>query len=266
ALRLGVAGLPAAGWTSDGVVLAPYDPMFINVASGWLAAPAASQAAVAHDASSGAFIVASQGVTNGTELVFHNTLRHVDGVGQPAEGWGSEGVNLGDVYASGVPDPGAQGSLRAVADHQGGVFAGVPFFASEFTSAMTFSRRSPAGEPLPGGVGAAQLGIEYTSRGDGGMFVAAFKPSGAQSMYESDAYISVGQSSPGASFYESKTSYSATRYGDIGLTATADGGAIFAWSQLIDRQGVYAIRLGQTGPVTGVTPTPVIGAPSLRVR
>ena len=264
--RLAANGLPASDWTTDGVVLAPYDPTFMNFAPGWLAAPAASQTAVAHDASGGAYIVASQGLTDGSDLVFHNTLRHVDALGQPAEGWGEEGVNLGDVWASGVPDPGAQGSLRAIADHAGGVFTGLPFFASEGTAVMTFSRRSPAGEPLPGGVGADQRGIEYAPRGDGGMFVASFKPSGATNMYDGDAYVAVSQSSPGAAFFESKTSYSATRYGDIGLTATGDGGAIFAWSQLIDRQGIYAIRLGQAGAVTGVPPTPAVGPPSLRVR
>jgi len=264
--RLGGAGLPAEGWTSDGVALATYDPAFIDLSPGWQAAPAASQTAVAHDAAGGVFVVASQGVSNGDALVFHNALRHVDGLGQPAEGWGAEGVNLGDVYASGIPDPGAQGSLRAVADHLGGVFAGLPYFGSESTAGMTFSRRSPAGDPLPGGVGAEQRGIEYAPRGDGGMFVAAFKPSGATNMYDGDAYIAVSQSNPGVGFYESKTSYSATRYGDVGLTATGDGSAIFAWSQLIDRQGVYAIRLGQAGAVTGVPPAPVFGGQSLRVR
>jgi hypothetical protein len=266
AQRLGGAGLPAEGWTSDGVMLAPYDPTFINLAPGWQAAPAASQTAVAHDAANGAFIVASQGVTDGEQLIFHNALRHMDGVGEPAEGWGAEGVNLGDVYANGIPDPGAQGSLRAFADHLGGVFAGLPYFASEFTAGMTFSHRSPAGEPLPGGIGAAQHGIEYAPRGDGGMFVASFKPSGATSMYDADAYVAVSQSNPGAGFFESKTSYSATRYGDIGLTSTGDGGAIFAWSQVLDRQGVYAIRLGQAGAVTGVPPPPVFGVNDLRVR
>ena len=264
--RLGDAGLPAEGWTSDGVTLGTYDPSFIDLAPGWQVAPAASQTAVAHDAAGGAFVIASQGASNGDALVFHNALRHVDGVGQPAEGWGAEGVNLGDVYANGVPDPGAQGSLRAIADHMGGVFAGLPYYGSESTAGITFSRRSPAGDPLPGSVGAEQHGIEYAPRGDGGMFVAAFKPSGAASMYDADAYISVSQSNPGVGFYESKTSYLATRYGDIGLTATGDGGAIFAWSQSIDRQGVYAIRLGQAGAVTGVPPTPVFGGPSLRVR
>jgi hypothetical protein len=265
-LRLADAGLPESGWTSDGVVLAPYDASFMNASPGWYESPAASQSAIARDDQGGAYVVASQGVTDGSTLIFHNRLRRVDGLGQPALGWGAEGVDLGDVYASGVPDPGAQGSLRALADHEGCVFAGLPFFASEATAMMSFSRRSPAGDPLPGGVGADQRGIEFAPRGDGGMFVASFKPSGATSIYDGDAYIAVSQSAPGAGFYESKLSYSATRYGDIGLTATGDGGAIFAWSQSIDRQGVYAIRLGQAGPVTGVPPTPVIGAPSLRVR
>ena len=98
------------------------------------------------------------------------------------------------------------------------------------------------------------------------MFIAAFKPSGATSPYDGDAYIRVSQSGGGASFFESKVSYSATRYGDIGLTATGDGGAIFAWSQLIDRQGVYAVRLNPAGVVTGVPPATINGPPSLRLR
>jgi len=265
-LRLGDGGLPASGWTSDGVELASYDPAFLNLAPGWQAAPGASQTAIARAGDGGAYVLASQGISDGQGLVFHNALRHVDALGAPAEGWAPEGVDLGDVYASGIPDLGAQASLRAVADQHGGVFTGLPYYASEATTGMSFSRRSPTGEPLPGGVGGDQRGIEYASRGDGGMFIASFKPSGATGPYESDAYVSVGQSSPGAGFYESKTSYYATRYGDIGLTATGDGGAIFAWSQLIDRQGIYAIRLGQAGAVTGVTPTPVVGPPSLRVR
>ena len=265
-MRLAANGLPASGWTTDGVVLAPYDAFMNNTALGWYGAPAASQTAIAHDADGGAFVVASQGVTDGTDLIFHNALRHVNGLGAPAEGWGADGVNLGDVYASGVPDPGTGGSLQAIADHLGGVFTGLPFFASEGTAMMSFARHSATGDPLPGGVGADQRGIEVATRGDGGMFIASFKPSGANGPFEADAYISVAQSSPGAGFYESSRSYAATRYGDIGLTATGDGGAIFAWSQLIDRQGVYAIRLGQAGAVTGVTPTPVVSPPSLRVR
>ena len=119
---------------------------------------------------------------------------------------------------------------------------------------------------LPGGIGADQSGLEYAPRGDGGMYIAAFKPSGAAGPYEADAYILVAQSGGGASFFESKTSYSAIRYGDVGLASTGDGGAIFAWSQLIDRQGVFALRLNPAGVVTGVPPTAINGPPTLRMR
>jgi hypothetical protein len=98
------------------------------------------------------------------------------------------------------------------------------------------------------------------------MFIATFKPSGATGPFEADAYIRVSQSTPGTSFFESKGSLSATRYGDVGLTATGDGGAIFTWSQLIDRQGIYAIRLNPAGVVTGVPPATIKGPPSLRLR
>jgi hypothetical protein len=266
ALRLGDAGLPASGWTGDGVVLAPYDATFVNHTVGWYPAPAASQVAIARDGGNGAFVVSSQGISDGTSLVFHNSLRRIDGTGAPFEGWTLEGVDLGDVWTSAASHPGSGASLQAIYDHQGGVLTGLPFFASEATAMMSFSHRSPAGEPIPGGVGADQLGVEFSPRGDGGMFIASFKPSGASGPFEADAYISVSQSAPGAGFYESKPSNGATRYGDVGLTATGDGGAIFAWSQLVDRQGIYAIRLGQAGAVTAVPPTPVIGAPSLRVR
>jgi hypothetical protein len=124
-----------------------------------------------------------------------------------------------------------------------------------------YSRIGPDGGPLSGGIGSDQRGQETAARDDGGMFIASFKPSGATGPYESDAYIGVAQSG-GASFYESKGSYYATRYGDIGLAATDDGGAIFAWSQLIDRQGVYAIRLNPSGIVTEVPPLSV--APGFR--
>jgi len=268
ALRVTSAGLPASGWTSEGVLVTPYDVEFMNHVLNAGLQPSSFVAAT-HDDGAGAYVVLAQGTWTGDALSFHASLRHLDGVGAPAPGWTSDGVALGDFDLMGAPfSPlfDAASSVRAVADQRGGVLAGVPFFGSEFLAATSFSRLSPAGEALPGGISADQRGLEFAPRGDGGMFIASFKPSGATGPYEADAYIAVSQSSPGTGFYESKGSYSATRYGDIGLTATGDGGAIFAWSQLIDRQGIYAIRLGQAGAVTSVPPTPVIGLPSLRVR
>ena len=269
-IRLSEAGLPAPGWTADGDVLGPFLRTFPDATypDPGEPAPAGSQVAVAHDDAGGAYIVSRQPSFNALtlEYSFQNVLRRVDAVGYSAPGWPLTGVTLSDGPEYIPEAPTAEAAVRAIADDRGGVLSGLPFYASEFTSGMGFSRRDAAGGPLPGGVDGAQNGIEFAPRGDGGMFIASFKPSGATGPYEADAYIAVSQSSPGAGFFESKVSYSATRYGDIGLTATGDGGAIFAWSQLIDRQGIYAIRLGQAGPVTGVPPTPVIGPPSLRVR
>jgi hypothetical protein len=134
------------------------------------------------------------------------------------------------------------------------VLAGFPQFASEFTATFGFQHRSASGAGLPGGASADQRGVEVAARDDGGLWMASYKPSGATGPYEADAYIAASASDPGGSFYESVPSYYATRYGDVGLAATGDGGAIFAWSQLIDRQGVYAVRLSPAGVVTGVPP------------
>ena len=265
-LRTTPSGAPATGWTSSGVELAPYDPAFMFATPGWLTTPRAAQVAVAHDGGDGAFVLDAQGDASSGALLFHPTLRHVDGGGTSFSGWTPTGLDMGDIFTGGMPDPGAPASLRAFADGLGGVYAGLPWFASEFTAAFSFARFDPAGATVAGGIGTNQQGIEYAARGDGGMFIASFKPSGATSIWDGDAYVSVGQSS-GATFFESKTSYSATRYGDIGLTATRDGGAIFAWSQLIDRQGVYAVRLNPAGVVTGVPPQfPSFPKPALSAR
>jgi hypothetical protein len=56
-----------------------------------------------------------------------------------------------------------------------------------------------------------------------------------------------------------------TWYGDIGLAPTSGAGAIFAWSQVHERQGVFARRFTRAGEVTGVPPGgPVAGALRLR--
>lgn len=257
-VRLTPAGAPASGWSNLGTVLASHHPL-----AGYLTVPA-QQVAVAADGADGVFVVASDSegdYTNG--FVFHNTLWRVDGAGSSFAGWGPAGVSVGDLFASGVVIVDEPASLRALADGRGGVHVGLPWFASEFTAIMVFTRFDPAGLSISAGLGTDQRGLEYAARGDGGLFIASSKPSGASGPYEADAYISLAQTD-GAAFFESKRSFLDIRYGDIGLTATRDGGAIFAWSQRIDRQGVYVVRLGPAGVVTGVSPT--VGAASLRLR
>jgi hypothetical protein len=173
---------------------------------------------------------------------------------------------VGGLGDSGWSDLGEFASLRAFADGRGGVFAGIPGYATEGISFIQFTRRSRHATVEPGGITVNQYGLEVASRGDGGMFATTFFPNGPYGPYSPSAYILATQSAPGTYFSEWHDEPLLDWYGDVGLTATGDGGALFAWSQVRDRYGVFAIRLGQAGVVTGVPPPPVIGAPSLRVR
>lgn len=259
-LRLNTAGLPAAGWTSSGLLLAPFEPLNTGLAT----SAGGQQLALTRDGADGVYVVDAIGVPNGSGgMMPQQTLRHFDGSGAAFGGWDPAGVDLGPVTGATEFSFTAPASMRALADGRGGVYVGLPFFASEFTAMLNFSRFDALGGAQLGGIGTNQGGLEYALRSDGGMFIASFKPSGATGPFEADAYVGVSQSD-GASFFESAPSASLTRYGDIGLSATRDGGAIFAWSQLIGRQGVYAIRLNPAGVVAGVEPH--LGPASLRLR
>ncbi len=250
--RLTPAGLPSTGWTFDGVSLATFDGQLLWT-SPWQPVPASSLVDVARDGADGAFVLANKLVDAGDGYAIAS-LRRVDGAGQPSPGWPPEGITISGWGMPGVGDAGANASLRVLPDHNGGALAGFPMFGSEFTATFGFEHRSASGAPLPGGASADLHGMEFAARDDGGLWMASYKPSGATGPYEADAYVAASASDPGGGYYESKPSYYSTRYGDVGIGSLPDGGAIFAWSQLIDRQGIYAVRINPAGVVTGVPP------------
>jgi hypothetical protein len=264
--RLTSAGLPKAGWTVEGISLAEFHGELLSTPGQlgyeWHPVPAGALVAVASDGADGAFVLASSLVDDGNQVTASPSLRRVDATGQPSTGWSAAGISIGGWGLPAAWDAGANASLRALPDTDGGVLAGFPMFASEFTATFGFQHRSASGASLPGGASADQRGVEVAARDDGGLWMASYKPSGATGPYEADAYIAASASDPGGSYYESKPSYYSTRYGDVGLAATGDGGAIFAWSELIDRHGVYAVRVNPAGAVTGVPPLAV--APGFR--
>ena len=252
-VRLTPAGVPSPGWTAPGVSLEAIDLSYVNVLPGWSWYPPNSQVAVANDGGLGAFVLSGHGVVVENESAWmHNYLRHVDDTG--AAFAGSEVVDIGGYTYGGPTPPEARASLLAIADGRGGLYTGAPWYATEFTEMVEFEQRTALGEATGTEALADQRGLEHAIRSDGGLFTATFKPSGATGPFEADAYIAVGQSPSGTGFFESLGSGAAIRYGDVGVASTADGGAIFAWSQSIDRQGVYAIRLNPGGQVTGVPP------------
>jgi hypothetical protein len=266
-VRLTSAGLPAAGWDGHGVSLMPFRGDLLIYSSAWGPEPGMSLAAVANDGGGGAFVVSADMEEDaGGVSTSAPHLLHVASDGSPATGWAPGGISLGASGYAPDQDPGAGASLRALADGLGGVFAGTPGFYSEGTSVLTFGRWSGAGTALPGGIGADQLGLEYASRGDGGMYVASFYPTGPTSIWSPKAFVRAAQSDPGEGFFEYHDTPVVQWFGDVALAATGDGGAVFGWSQVIERFGIFAVRLGPAGQVTAVPPAPIHGPPSMRLR
>jgi hypothetical protein len=267
--RFTSAGFPAPGWGTHGVSLAPFRGDRLSLSPTWGPTPRFGLVAVASAGDAGAFVMRTVVSDEGPGIQLPEfRLVRVSGEGTIAPGWAPDGIVVGglDFLGFGPEDLGAEASLRALPDDRGGVFAGVPGYATEGLSYMSFTRRSSAGTAEAGGITTDQHGLEVASRGDGGMFAATFFPTGPYGPYAPNAYIAASQSAPGEDFLEWHDQPVISWYGDVGLTATGDGGAIFAWSQERERFGIFAIRLGPAGVVTGVPPVPGIGAPSLRVK
>jgi len=262
------AGLPASGWDARGITLAPFRGDLLTNSGEWGPTPEMGLVAVANDSGTAAFVMRAVVTGDGAEVIQLQEFRlvRVLGDGAIAPGWAPDGLFVGGLDLNAWPDLGVSGSLRALADGRGGVFEGVPVYGTEGYSAIAFTRRSGSGAVQPGGITTGQYGLEIASRGDGGMFAATFFPSGPYGPYSPIAYITATQSAPGGYFTEWHDEPVLDWYGDVGLASTGDGGAIFAWSQVRERLGVYAIRLGPAGAVTGVPPTPVTGPPTLSVR
>ena len=254
--RVTAAGLPANGWDAHGVSVAPFRGDLVVQSPEWGYAPNMSLAAVANDGATGAYVLYGDFADPGGGPLWPAfRLARVDQAGAPAGGWAPGGIAV--THATGLAptsDPGATWSLRALADGMGGVHAGLPGFYSH-GSAFQFLRVSGAGATVASeGVGDMKS-LEFAPRGDGGLFLASFWPNGPTGPYQPAAHIRAEQSDPG-------TGYSAWHpepweywYGDIGISATGDGGAIFAWSQVNMDYGVFAVRMNPSGLVTGVPPT-----------
>jgi hypothetical protein len=266
-VRLTSAGLPLAGWDAHGVSLMPFRGDLLTYSPAWGPEPGMSLVASADDGGSGAFVLGSDIVADaGGVHAAAAHLLHVAGDGSTAGGWPAAGITLGGSGYAPNSDPGADASLRAMADGRGGVFAGTPGFYTEGVSVLAFEHWSGAGTALPGGLTAYYLGFDYASRGDGGMYIASFYPTGPTSYFSPNAFISAAQSAPGEGYLEYHDTPVVQWYGDVALAATGDGGAIFGWSQVNERFGIFAVRLGPAGQVTAVPPAPIQSPPSMRLR
>src|SRR5262245_5923235 len=252
--RLTAGGMPETGWDAHGVSVAPFRGDLLATSPDWDLAPHMSLAAIAHDGGTGTYLVYSQ--ITGEEpnaIALSYRLARLNQAGAPAAGWPADGQPLSPGGATSYGDPGATYSLRALADESGGVQAGLPAFFTHGTM-YELRRVSGTGTTLASTFAGDTRALEYVARTDGGLYLASFWPNGPLGMYQPNAYIRAEQSSPGQGFLEWHTEPS-TWYGDVGLSSTGDGGAIFAWSQVQERFGVFAVRLNPSGVVTGVPPS-----------
>src|SRR6185436_383804 len=88
----------------------------------------------------------------------------------------------------------------------------------------------------------------------GGLVVGSYFPHGPSGLYQPNAFVGLNQTAPGGSFIEWHDDPVVDWYGDVGLATTGDGGSIFAWSQVRERFGIFAIRMNPAGQVTSVPP------------
>ena len=148
-------------------------------------------------------------------------------------------------------------SLRALADDQA-ASRRVPGYATEGLSYVSFAAARPQGRRTwqdhhgPVRAGDREPGTGHVR----GHVLSNGWPLCPERLHRAS------QSAPGEGTAGGTTGV-ITWYGDVGLTGTGDGGAIFAWSQERERFGIFAIRLGQAGPDQRAAHS-VIGAPCAR--
>jgi hypothetical protein len=87
------------------------------------------------------------------------------------------------------------------------------------------------------------------------VYLAEYYPKGPSQTHEPFPYLRVVQSLAPASwsdFHELHEVVFIPWYGDIALAESGDGGAVFFWSQVTERFGLFARRFNNAGEVTSV--------------
>jgi hypothetical protein len=211
-------------------------------------------AAVTPDAQGGAFVAFGEVEESPFGLGASDRVQRVGAAAAIAPGWPAGGIGTPPLAGfPAVDGSSAATSLALFSDLTGGAFVGRPG-TYDHGSDYGFKHVDAGGGSLGEDVRVFADRVESQPRGDGGVVVASFFPTGPYGPYSPAAYLQVGQSDPGGWFSEYHDQPVIEWYGDIGLTTTGDGGSIFAWSQVHERLGIFAIRMNPAGIVTGVPP------------
>jgi hypothetical protein len=251
--RLTSAGLNAAGWPAEGVSFGSFQRELLG------SPVKASLLALSPDGRGGVFLTIGNpiGTEPGWGAILETRLYRLQGSGESASDWPAEGKVA-------TPAPPYYTEFGATPDYSYGIFddtrdgalAGFPQFGIHNGSNVSFVRCDETGQFDSGvAASASPVGHEVAGSGSGGYFVASFYPTGPLGPYQPYAFLAVRNTNPG---WNGWTEYHweccATYYGDIGLAATQDGGAVFFWSQVLERIGLFARRFNPAGEVTAVEP------------
>ena len=257
--RLTAAGLDAAGWTLDGVSFGTFRGDLVPLSS-WQKL-VSSAIGLSPDGRGGVFLFIGKitGFDSFQNLATMDvSLRRLLGDGTSDPSWPAEGRTFsnGPAYYF---DYGSDASLRVLPDGMDGAVVLMPVFYDHGTNVGVRHCSADGVWTLEYGPAAQAklLGYDLALRGDGGLYLASYNPDGPYGPYDDYAFLSLGQDpEPGSwsPFFEIHYDIVVLWYGDIALAPTGDGGAVFFWSQVRDRFGLFARRFTPGGEVTGVVP------------
>jgi hypothetical protein len=279
--RVTSTGLTAPGWDAAGLPVRDFQGELLvdQPYFGDFGDFAAALVAVAPDGADGAYLLLSDVFGEvGLGAEFQPKLFHFDAAGLPDPSWPAAGI---------CPHPGlaafdlsathADYSLRLFPEAAGGVFALCPHAYGSWPTFgdVTLHRVTAAGTPADwptawsGRNMHLPFGLEAIVPPSGDTYIASYFPDGPHGRYDPYAFLALDQTyasgAEGAGFGEGQAQHVTDCYGDIGLAPTSNAGAIFAWSQVYERHGVFARRFTGAGQVTAVEPGAVV-AQALRLR
>jgi hypothetical protein len=242
--RLTAAGLNAGGWPLEGIAISPFHPDRFGDAK------KAAMLALSADGRGGLWALVGDVESPDPYAEMITTLFRLLGDGTSAADWPAAGRPMTTIGSWFYQYGSDALSLRAESDGMDGVILGIPATCADCGTPLSFDHVSAGGAVIGLGQGQAP-GLEAIVRPDGGCDLGSFEPHGPTGPYQPPAYLAFDQTA-GPRFFEYHPENGLVWFGDVGLAPCGPSGAVFFWSQVRERLGLFARRFGLAGEVTGV--------------
>ncbi|MEO5618832.1 MAG: hypothetical protein ABIS67_13780 [Candidatus Eisenbacteria bacterium] len=248
--RVTSAGLNATGWAVEGNDLGVFHGEWLDIN------PETGLIGLSEDGLGGVFaLIGFLTSSDGYNTTLESRLFRLLADGSPAPAWPVEGSIVQNGGIAQYWDVGPDASHRVFPDGLGGAQVGKASYYGHGTD-FALSATLPEGGWKPSSSAFGNVfGHEVVPNSSGGVFLGDFSPSGPTGPYQPWAYLRVGQSLAPAGwsqYFEIHYDNVVQWYGDIALAQSGDGGAIFFWSQVRERFGLFARRFNGAGEVTAV--------------